>query len=84
MPRCVDGKMKITLKYEEAATEEHHMTLRLTLPQKYVNGTNKEVAQLGLLRGSLLPPQVVKLFVNHYNKSGPLEESWRNRETKEA
>ena len=34
--------MKITLKYEEAATEEHHMTLRLTLPQKYVNGTNKE------------------------------------------
>mmetsp|Transcript_63001 Transcript_63001/g.117849 ORF Transcript_63001/g.117849 Transcript_63001/m.117849 type:complete len:274 (-) Transcript_63001:31-852(-) len=45
--------MKITLKYEEAPTEDLYMTLRLTLPQKYVNGTNKEV---------------VKLFVDHYNK----------------
>jgi len=45
--------MKITLKYEEAPTEDLHMTLRLTLPQKYVNGANKEV---------------VKLFVDHYNK----------------
>eukprot|EP00439_Symbiodinium_sp_Y106_P072602 s727_g13.t1 len=45
--------MKVTLKYEEAQTEDLFMTLRLTLPQKYVNGTNKEV---------------VKLFVDHYNK----------------
>lgn len=45
--------MKITLRYEEASTEDLHMTLRLTLPQKYLNGTNKEV---------------VKLFVDHYNK----------------
>lgn len=45
--------MKITLKYEEPESEELHMTLRLTLPQKYVSGTNKEV---------------VKLFVDHYNK----------------
>eukprot|EP00931_Biecheleriopsis_adriatica_P064417 TRINITY_DN39202_c0_g1_i1.p1 TRINITY_DN39202_c0_g1~~TRINITY_DN39202_c0_g1_i1.p1 ORF type:complete len:274 (-),score=67.26 TRINITY_DN39202_c0_g1_i1:50-871(-) len=45
--------MKITLKYEETESEDFHMTLRLTLPQKYVNGTNLEV---------------VKLFVNHYNK----------------
>lgn len=45
--------MKVTLKYEEPEKDELHMTLRLTLPQKYVSGTNKEV---------------VKLFVDHYNK----------------
>jgi len=45
--------MKVTLKYEEADAAEHHMTLRLTLPQKYVNGPTKEV---------------IKLFVDHYNK----------------
>ncbi|CAE7037771.1 ITGB1BP2 [Symbiodinium natans] len=45
--------MKVTLKFEEASTEDRYMTLRLTLPQKYVNGANKEV---------------VKLFVDHYNK----------------
>lgn len=45
--------MKVTLKYEEGDTKDLHMTLRLTLPQKYVNGTCKEV---------------VKLFVDHYNK----------------
>eukprot|EP00930_Biecheleria_cincta_P004191 TRINITY_DN105090_c0_g1_i1.p1 TRINITY_DN105090_c0_g1~~TRINITY_DN105090_c0_g1_i1.p1 ORF type:complete len:276 (-),score=63.78 TRINITY_DN105090_c0_g1_i1:41-868(-) len=48
--------MKVTLKYEEPEKEELHMTLRLTLPQKYVSGTNKEV---------------VKLFVDHYNKKHP-------------
>jgi hypothetical protein len=45
--------MKVTLKYEEHDDKEKHMTLRLTLPQKYVNGTCKEV---------------VRLFVDHYNK----------------
>lgn len=45
--------MKVTLKYEEGERPELHMTLRLTLPQKYVNGATKEV---------------VKLFVDHYNK----------------
>jgi len=45
--------MKVTLKYEESDATEQHMTLRLTLPQKYVNGATKEV---------------VKLFVDHYNK----------------
>jgi hypothetical protein len=45
--------MKVTLKYEEHDSKELHMTLRLTLPQKYVNGHCKEV---------------VKLFVDHYNK----------------
>lgn len=45
--------MKVTLKYEEGSKPELHMTLRLTLPQKYVNGPTKEV---------------VKLFVDHYNK----------------
>jgi len=45
--------MKVTLKYEESESEDLHMTLRLTLPQKYVSGDAIEV---------------VKLFVNHYNK----------------
>jgi len=45
--------MKVTLKYEEGDRPELHMTLRLQLPQKYVNGPTKEV---------------VKLFVDHYNK----------------
>lgn len=45
--------MKVTLKYEEHEKNELHMTLRLTLPQKYVSGTCKEV---------------VRLFVDHYNK----------------
>jgi len=45
--------MKVTLKYEEGESPDLHMTLRLTLPQKYVNGATKEV---------------VKLFVDHYNK----------------
>jgi len=45
--------MKVTLKYEESDGSDLHMTLRLTLPQKYVNGPTKDV---------------VKLFVDHYNK----------------
>jgi len=45
--------MKVTLKYEEAEEKSAHMTLRLTLPQKYINGPTKNV---------------VKLFVDHYNK----------------
>lgn len=45
--------MKVTLKYEESDATDLHMTLRLTLPQKYVNGPTKDV---------------VKLFVDHYNK----------------
>lgn len=45
--------MKISLKYDESSNAELHMTLRLTLPQKYVNGSTQEV---------------VKLFVDHYNK----------------
>jgi len=48
--------MKVTLKYEESDKKELDLTLRLTLPQKYVNG---------LCRG------VVKLFVDHYNKKHP-------------
>lgn len=48
--------MKITLKYEESLVPELQMTLRLTLPQKYVNGPTKEV---------------VKLFIDHYNKKHP-------------
>lgn len=45
--------MKITLKYEEADSKELHMLLRLTLPQKYINGPTRDVVQL---------------FVDHYNK----------------
>lgn len=45
--------MKVTLKYEEGDNKELHMTLRLTLPVKYVNGQCREV---------------VRLFVDHYNK----------------
>jgi len=45
--------MKVTLKFEESEDEALHMTLRLTLPKKYVNGPTKEV---------------VRLFVDHYNK----------------
>eukprot|EP00927_Polykrikos_kofoidii_P056769 TRINITY_DN50849_c0_g1_i1.p1 TRINITY_DN50849_c0_g1~~TRINITY_DN50849_c0_g1_i1.p1 ORF type:complete len:278 (-),score=44.92 TRINITY_DN50849_c0_g1_i1:126-959(-) len=48
--------MKITLKYEEADDTALHLTLRLTLPAKYVNGTTQAV---------------VKLFVDHYNKKHP-------------
>lgn len=45
--------VKVTLKYDEAEDKDRHMTLRLTLPGKYVDGVTKEV---------------VKLFVGHYNK----------------
>jgi len=45
--------MKITLRYEEVEDKERHMTLRLTLPKKYASGPTKEV---------------VRLFVEHYNK----------------
>lgn len=45
--------MKITLRYEEHDEKDFHMTLRLTLPKKYVSGPSKDV---------------VTLFVNHYNK----------------
>lgn len=45
--------MKITLKFEETEEQEFWMTLRLTLPPKYVNGRTSEV---------------VRLFVEHYNK----------------
>lgn len=45
--------MKVTLKYEETEDEALHMTLRLTLTKKYVNGPTKDV---------------VRLFVDHYNK----------------
>lgn len=43
--------MKITLKYEE--DDSPSLVLKLTLPQKYVNGPTKDV---------------VKLFTDHYNK----------------
>jgi len=45
--------MKVTLKYEETDDKAFHMTLRLTLTQKYISGETKGV---------------VKLFVDHYNK----------------
>jgi len=45
--------VKVTLKYDESEDKDLHMTLRLTLPAKYVNGLTKEV---------------VKLFADHYNK----------------
>lgn len=45
--------MKVTLKYEETEDEALHMTLRLTLTKKYVSGPTKDV---------------VRLFVDHYNK----------------
>lgn len=45
--------MKVTLKYEEHDDRDFHMTLKMTLPQKYVSGNTGEL---------------VKLFVNHYNK----------------
>lgn len=45
--------MKVTLKYEESEDKALHLTLRLTLPAKYVSGPTKSV---------------VKLFVDHYNK----------------
>lgn len=45
--------MKVMLKYEEAEDAGTHLTLRLTLPPKYVNGPTRDV---------------VKLFVDHYNK----------------
>lgn len=45
--------MKVTLKYEESEDKAQHLTLRLTLPAKYVSGATKSV---------------VKLFVDHYNK----------------
>jgi len=45
--------MKVVIKYEESDNEDQKMTLRLTLPQKYVNGPTKDV---------------IKLFVDHYNK----------------
>lgn len=50
--------MKVVLKYEEGDDKELHMTLRLTLPQKYVNGPTREV---------------VKLFVDHFNKKHPAD-----------
>eukprot|EP00928_Gymnodinium_smaydae_P015105 TRINITY_DN15536_c0_g1_i1.p1 TRINITY_DN15536_c0_g1~~TRINITY_DN15536_c0_g1_i1.p1 ORF type:complete len:280 (-),score=59.07 TRINITY_DN15536_c0_g1_i1:91-930(-) len=53
--------MKITIKYEEGDDKAVHMTLRLTLPQKYLSGPTKAL---------------VKLFVDHYNKkhaSAPLD-----------
>jgi len=43
----------VTLKYEETENEALHMTLRLTLPEKYLNRPTKDV---------------VRLFVDHYNK----------------
>jgi len=52
-PSTPAESMKITLKYEETEVQDRQMTLRLTLPQKYVNGPTKDV---------------VKLFVDHYNK----------------
>mmetsp|Transcript_29785 Transcript_29785/g.81695 ORF Transcript_29785/g.81695 Transcript_29785/m.81695 type:complete len:279 (-) Transcript_29785:77-913(-) len=45
--------MKIILKYEESDDKALHLTLRLTLPEKYVKGPTSAV---------------VKLFVDHYNK----------------
>lgn len=48
--------MKIILKYEETSDAALQMTLKLTLPQKYVNGPTRDV---------------VKLFVDHYNKKHP-------------
>lgn len=45
--------MKVTLKYEEGDDRELYMTLRLTLPPKYIEQPTKAV---------------VRLFVDHYNK----------------
>lgn len=55
--------MKIVLRYEETEDKDLHMTLRLTLPKKYQTGPSKDV---------------VKLFVEHYNKKhadAPLDPS---------
>jgi hypothetical protein len=45
--------MKITLQYAEAEEEGKKLTLRLTLPQKHIDGPTKAV---------------VKLFIDYYNK----------------
>jgi len=45
--------MKVTVKYEEREEQELQMTLRLTLPAKYVNAPNRDL---------------IKLFCDHYNK----------------
>jgi len=45
--------MKVTLRYDETDNKDLQMVLRLTLPQKYINGPCREV---------------VRLFVDHYNK----------------
>lgn len=45
--------MKVTIKYEESEDKDLHMTLRLTVPAKYVAGPTRGI---------------VKLFVDHYNK----------------
>eukprot|EP00811_Abedinium_folium_P002798 NODE_12572_length_1216_cov_5.071625.p1 GENE.NODE_12572_length_1216_cov_5.071625~~NODE_12572_length_1216_cov_5.071625.p1 ORF type:complete len:304 (+),score=96.85 NODE_12572_length_1216_cov_5.071625:64-912(+) len=48
--------MKITLRYEESDDRGLHMTLRLTLTEKYINGPASGV---------------VNLFVDHFNKKRP-------------
>jgi len=50
---AIAANMKVTLKYEETEDEALHMTLRLTLTKKYISGPTKDV---------------VRLFVDHYNK----------------
>lgn len=45
--------MKVTVKYEEREEQEFQMTLRLTLPAKYVSAPNRDL---------------IKLFCDHYNK----------------
>jgi len=45
--------MKITLKYDETDAEDKKLTLRLTMPAKYVEGPTNDV---------------IKLFIGHYNK----------------
>mmetsp|Transcript_6309 Transcript_6309/g.18159 ORF Transcript_6309/g.18159 Transcript_6309/m.18159 type:complete len:274 (-) Transcript_6309:130-951(-) len=55
--------MQIKLRFEETDDKELHMTLRLTLPKKYQSGPTRDV---------------VKLFVDHYNKKNaenPLDAS---------
>lgn len=48
--------MPVTLRYEEHEDKQFHMTLRMTLPKKYMSGPTRDA---------------VKLFVDHYNKKHP-------------
>lgn len=54
--------MKILLRYEEPDDEDIHLTLRLTLPKKYVDGPTKNVCDL-----------FVKQYNNKHGTENPLE-----------